>query len=84
MRKRKPMSEEGKAAIRAAAAKRWAEYRKTKEEPKEGPKEERFVAYMIRSSKGDRFLITNLSEQFIGYLKDNGLEVWTVSLLKKM
>jgi hypothetical protein len=82
------MSEEGKAAIRAAAAKRWAGYRKTKEEPKEGPKEgpkeERFVAYMIRSSKGDRFLITNLSEQFIGYLKDNGLEVWTVSLLRKM
>ena len=78
------MSEEAKAAIRAAAAKRWAEYRKTKEEPKEEPKEERFVAYMIRSSKGDRFLITNLSEQFIGYLKDNGLEVWTVSLLRKM
>lgn len=80
MTKRKPMSEEGKAAIRAAAAKRWAEYRKTKEEPKE----ERFVAYMIRSRTGDRFLITNLSEQFISYLKDNGLEVWTVSLLKKM
>ena len=80
MKERKPMSEEGKAKIRAAAQKRWAEYRKTKYAPKE---RESSVAYMIRSSKGDRFLISNLSEQFISYLKDNGLEVWSVSLLQK-
>lgn len=97
MKKRKPLSEEGKANIRAAAQKRWAEYRRMKESRTTIPydlfkhaqnlaaeKKEEPVAYMLKAPGGDQFLVTKIGEHFRNFLKDNGFEIWAVSLSQKL
>jgi len=97
MKKRKPLSEEGKANIRAAAQKRWAEYRRMKESKTTIPydlfkhaqtlatgKKEEPVAYMLKAPGGDQFLVTKIGEHFRNFLKDNGFEIWAVSLSQKL
>ena len=97
MKKRKPMSEESKARIREAAQRRWAEYRRMKESKTTIPyelfkqaqnlaagKKEEPEAYMLKAPGGDRYLITKISEHFRNFLKDNGFEIWAVSLSQKL
>ena len=97
MRKRKPMSEEGKARIREGAKKRWAEYRAMKESKTTIPydlfkqvqnltagRKEEPEAYMLKAPGGDRYLITKISEHFRNFLKDNGFEIWAVRLSQKL
>ena len=97
MKKRKPMSEESKARIREGAQRRWAEYRRMKESKTTIPyelfkqaqnlaarKEEEPEAYMLKAPGGDQFLVTKIGEHFRNFLKDNGFEIWAVSLSQKL
>lgn len=97
MKKRKPMSEESKARIREGAQRRWAEYRRMKESKVTIPydlfkqaqnlavgKKEEPVAYMLKAPGGDQFLVTKIGEHFRNFLKDNGFEIWAVSLSQKL
>ena len=91
------MSEESKARIREGAQRRWAEYRRMKESKTTIPyelfkqaqnlaagKKEEPEAYMLKAPSGDRYLITKISEHFRNFLKDNGFEIWAVSLSQKL
>ena len=97
MKKRKPMSEESKAKIREGLQRHWAKRRATKESKATIPydlfkqaqnlaagKKEEPVAYMLKAPGGDQFLVTKIGEHFRNFLKDNGFEIWAVSLSQKL
>jgi hypothetical protein len=39
---------------------------------------------MLKAPGGDQFLVTKIGEHFRNFLKDNGFEIWAVSLSQKL